>query len=60
MMPMSVAMGDNPPIYPDGPVFSTSASEVMRQHLGDGLEFISDFHTVSKIKVLYNFYFYFF
>ncbi|RZF46360.1 hypothetical protein LSTR_LSTR011144 [Laodelphax striatellus] len=50
MLPLTVAMEDNPPMFPDGPVFATSAAEAMRQHLGDALEFLSDFHTLSKIK----------
>jgi len=30
---------------------STGASECMRQHLTDSLEFLADFHSLSKIKV---------
>ncbi|XP_071438717.1 protein unc-79 homolog [Hetaerina americana] len=32
------------------PLYSTSASEIMRHHLSDCLDFLSDFHTLSKIK----------
>lgn len=39
-------------VWPDpGPVFNTGAAECMRQHLGDALDFLADFHTLSKIKV---------
>lgn len=39
-------------LWPDpGPVFNTGAAECMRQHLGDALDFLADFHTLSKIKV---------
>ncbi|XP_046405195.1 protein unc-79 homolog isoform X2 [Ischnura elegans] len=31
-------------------LYSTSASEIMRHHLSDCLDFLSDFHTLSKIK----------
>ncbi|XP_039288508.1 protein unc-79 homolog isoform X2 [Nilaparvata lugens] len=50
LLPLAVAMEDNPPMFPDGPVFATSAAEAMRHHLGDAVEFLSDFHTLSKIK----------
>lgn len=39
-------------VWPDpGPGFNTGAAECMRQHLGDALEFLADFHTLSRIKV---------
>ncbi|KAG8333730.1 Protein unc-79 [Homalodisca vitripennis] len=51
MLPPTVAMDGNlPPPYPDGPVFNTGAAECMRQHLSDALDFLSDFHTLGKIK----------
>ena len=49
---LNVMMEDSPPLFPDiGPVFNTSASECMRQHLSDTLEFLADFHTLSRLKV---------
>ena len=35
-------------------IFATgvNAAEIMRQHLSDALDFLADFHTVSKIKVI--------
>lgn len=30
---------------------TTGAAECMRQHLTDSLEFLADFHSLSKIKV---------
>ncbi|XP_021924860.1 protein unc-79 homolog isoform X4 [Zootermopsis nevadensis] len=48
---LNVMMEDSPPLFPDiGPLFNTSASECMRQHLADTLEFLADFHTLSKLK----------
>lgn len=35
-------------------VFSTSVADCMKLHLGDILEFLTDFHTISKIKVSCN------
>lgn len=32
-------------------VFNTSVSDCMRLHLGDILEFLTDFHALNKIKV---------
>lgn len=53
MLPPSVAVdGSISPAYFDGPVFNTGAAECMRQHLNDALDFLSDFHTLGKIKVL--------
>lgn len=52
---LNVMMEDSPPLFPDiGPLFNTSASECMRQHLADTLEFLADFHTLSKLKVCDN------
>jgi hypothetical protein len=54
-LPLNVMMEDSPPLFPDiGPLFNTSASECMRQHLADALEFLADFHTLSKLKVCNN------
>lgn len=36
------------------PVCNTSVSECMRLHLGDILEFLTDFHTLAKIKVCFS------
>ncbi|CAB0018278.1 unnamed protein product, partial [Nesidiocoris tenuis] len=33
------------------PVFNTCAAEVMRQHLGDALDFLADIHTITKLKM---------
>lgn len=33
------------------PVYNTNISECMRLHLNDILEFLTDFHTLAKIKV---------
>lgn len=55
MLPYTRAMGDDRPLsYPEGPVFNTCAAECMRQHLGDALDFLSDFHTLGKIKVVFH------
>ena len=35
------------------PLYTTAASEVMRAHMADVLEFLSDVHTLSKVKVGY-------
>nr|CAD7255823.1 unnamed protein product [Timema shepardi] len=51
-LPLNVVMEDSPILFPEGgPMFNTSASECMRHHLGDILEFLADFHTLTKIKV---------
>ena len=34
------------------PLYSTAASEVMRAHMADVLEFLSDVHTLSKVCTL--------
>lgn len=34
-----------------GPVLNTGAAEVMRQHFTDALDFVADFHSLTKIKV---------
>lgn len=36
---------DQPPLY------TTNAADCMRQYINDILEFLADFHTLSKIKV---------
>ena len=33
-----------------GPTVTTGISECMKMHLGDILEFLTDFHTISKMK----------
>jgi hypothetical protein len=54
-LPLNVMMEDSPPLFSDiGPLFNTNASECMRQHLADALEFLADFHTLSKLKVRNN------
>lgn len=32
--------------------YSTGAADCMRQYVGDVLEFLADFHTLTKIKVI--------
>ena len=32
-------------------LISTNAAECMKQHLNDCVEFISDLHTINKVKV---------
>ncbi|XP_065166264.1 protein unc-79 homolog isoform X3 [Atheta coriaria] len=51
-IPSNVVLKDANPLYVDfyGPVFNTNVSECMRMHLGDILEFLTDFHTLAKIK----------
>ncbi|KAJ9597429.1 hypothetical protein L9F63_011723, partial [Diploptera punctata] len=50
-LPMNVVMEDSPPLFQDLNIsYTTSAVECMRQHMGDTLEFLSDFHTLSKLK----------
>jgi len=34
--------------------FNTAACDVMRNHINDILEFLSDVHTLSKVKSRYN------
>ncbi len=47
-----VYVEDFPKFQPDGSSgLSTSAAECMRQHLTDSIEFLADFHSLSKIKV---------
>lgn len=53
------AGGTLPPgIVPDlpevPPVYTTSATDCMRQYLNDVLDFLADFHTLSKIKNFKN------
>jgi hypothetical protein len=37
-------------ISTSAPIYTTAASEVMRGHIGDILEFLSDVHTLTKVK----------
>jgi len=41
--------GGDPPSVP-----STGASECMRSHLTDSIDFLADFHSLSKMKVKYR------
>lgn len=34
------------------PIYNTNASESLKSQLSDVLEFLADFHTLSKIKVI--------
>lgn len=55
-VPVNVVIKDSIPFYCEtGPPFTTNLAECMRLHLGDVVEFLTDFHTLSKMKV--NFYF---
>ncbi|XP_018400157.1 PREDICTED: protein unc-79 homolog isoform X2 [Cyphomyrmex costatus] len=48
-LPNSVAMENN--IQTDmSPIYNTNASESLKNQLSDVLEFLTDFHTLSKIK----------
>ncbi|XP_052119474.1 protein unc-79 homolog isoform X4 [Frankliniella occidentalis] len=50
-LPLTLAMSQFLALWTDpGPIFNTGAAECMRQHLGDALDFLADFHTLSKIK----------
>lgn len=51
-IPNNIVIKDKAPFGADYiSVFSTSVSECMRLHLGEILEFLTDFHTLAKIKV---------
>ncbi|XP_046744184.1 protein unc-79 homolog isoform X3 [Diprion similis] len=48
MLPMNVAMED---VQADvSPIYNTNASESLRSQLSDVLDFLADFHTLSKVK----------
>ncbi|XP_063244249.1 protein unc-79 homolog [Bacillus rossius redtenbacheri] len=50
-LPSHVMMQDISSLVSEGmPVFSTNASECMKQHLPDLVEFLIDFHALTKIK----------
>lgn len=50
-----IVIKDCPAFAPDyAQVYNTNISECMRLHLNDILEFLSDFHTLAKIKVGIN------
>ncbi|XP_049954031.1 protein unc-79 homolog [Schistocerca serialis cubense] len=50
-LPVNMLVEHSFPVGPEGgPVYNTNASECMRHHLGDSLEFLADFHTLSKVK----------
>ncbi|KAF6204812.1 hypothetical protein GE061_018974 [Apolygus lucorum] len=52
MLPPTVGLDDATyPSLDSIPVFNTFAAEVMRQHLGDALDFLADIHTITKIKM---------
>lgn len=54
-IPSNVVMNNMKQLYVDyGPAYNTNISECMRLHLGDILEFLTDFHTSGKIKVCLN------
>lgn len=38
------------------PIYNTNASESLKSQLSDILDFLADFHTLSKIKVIHSFY----
>ncbi|XP_048512569.1 protein unc-79 homolog isoform X11 [Athalia rosae] len=48
MLPMNVAVED---VQTDvSPIYNTNASESLRSQLSDVLDFLADFHTLSKVK----------
>lgn len=50
MLPTNVAMED---IQTEiSPIYNTNASESLRSQLADVLDFLADFHTLSKVKVI--------
>ncbi|KAK4872146.1 hypothetical protein RN001_016270 [Aquatica leii] len=50
-IPINVVLQNSLPIYNEtGPVFNTNIAECMRVHLGDVVEFLTDFHTLAKMK----------
>ncbi|XP_031336357.1 protein unc-79 homolog [Photinus pyralis] len=50
-IPINVVLQNSLPLYHEtGPVFNTNIGECMRIHLGDVVEFLTDFHTLAKMK----------
>ncbi|XP_044257463.1 protein unc-79 homolog isoform X1 [Tribolium madens] len=50
-IPANVVIKDGPLLSMEyGPAVTTGISECMKLHLGDILEFLTDFHTISKMK----------
>ncbi|KAK5639447.1 hypothetical protein RI129_011939 [Pyrocoelia pectoralis] len=50
-IPINVVLQNSLPHYHEtGPVFNTNIGECMRLHLGDVIEFLTDFHTLAKMK----------
>lgn len=41
------------PVDAGTPVLNTGAAEVMRQSFTDALDFVADFHSLMKIKVIF-------
>lgn len=52
-MPNSVVTLENNIQTDMSPIYNTNASESLKNQLTDVLEFLTDFHTLSKIKVVY-------
>lgn len=38
-----------------GPILNTGAAEVMRQNFTEALDFVADFHSLTKIKVIFQY-----
>lgn len=59
-IPQNIMVIKNYPAFSNNytPAYSTNVSECMRLHLNDILEFLTDFHTLAKIKVDVTLYFF--
>lgn len=49
-IPANVVIKDGALLSMEYPAVNTGISECMKIHLGDILEFLTDFHTISKMK----------
>lgn len=47
--------GTIPGLPESSPVLTTNAAECLRQYINDVIDFLADFHTLSKIKVSFSF-----
>jgi len=52
-LPNSVIAMENNIQTDMSPIYNTNASESLKNQLSDVLEFLTDFHTLSKIKVIH-------
>lgn len=51
-MPNTIIAMENNIQMDMSPIYNTNASESLKNQLSDVLEFLADFHTLSKIKVM--------